>query len=63
MEFLDIENDFITDLKGMTQMVYILSRLSSLQTIKLRFKRKYNNRWMETMISKKCPKIKTIKLL
>ena len=47
----------------MTQMVDILSRLSSLQTIKLRFKPAVDYQPMKDMIITKCPKIKTIELL
>ena len=48
------------DPKGMTEMADILSRLSSLQTIRLRFDREVDYQPMEDMIIEKCLKIRTI---
>ena len=51
-----------TDLKGMTQMAHIMSRLSSLQTIKMWFKPEVDYQPMKALIIEKCLKIKTIEL-
>ena len=62
LQYLEIKSRFTTHLRGMTQMVEILSRLSRLQTIKLRFKHEVDYQPMKAMIIEKCLKIKTIKL-
>ena len=49
-----------TDTKGMTQTADILSRLSSLQTIKLEFEEGVDYQPIKAMIIEKCLKIKTI---
>ena len=51
-----------TDSKGLTEMADILSRLSTLQTIKLRFRRDVDYQPIKAMIIEKCLKIKTIEL-
>ena len=62
LQFLDIKSRFTTDSRGLTQMADILSRLSKLQTIKLRFKHEVDYQPMKAMIIEKCLKIKTIEL-
>ena len=63
LQYFGFHTPLKIDTKGMTQMADILSRLSSLQTINLRFKRKIDYRSMKAMIIEKCPKIKAIQLL
>ena len=60
LQYLQIKSYFLTEPKGMTQMADILSRLSSLQKIKLRFGPEIDYQPMEDMIIEKCLKIKKI---
>ena len=60
LQYLHICGPLMTDTKGLTQMADILSRLSSLQTIKLEFEEGVDYQPIKAMIIEKCPKIKTI---
>ena len=57
LQYLNIKSPLKTDTKGMTQMADILSRLSRLQTIILRFKPEVDYQPMKDMIIEKCVKI------
>ena len=50
LKYLEIRSPFTTDSRGMTQIIDILSRLSSLQTIRMRFSREVFYRPMEAML-------------
>ena len=65
LQYLEIENRFDTTPEGVTQMADILSRLSSLETLKLRFKPdfKLDLKRIEEQITEKCEKIRKIQLL
>ena len=63
LQFLSIYSRLKLDMKGMTQMADNLSRLSSLQSIRLWFEHTVDYQPIEDMIIEKCLKIKTIKLL
>ena len=61
LQYLSFHSPVKIDQKGMTQMATILSRLSRLQTIRVKFDREVDYQPMKAMIIEKCPKIKTIK--
>ena len=63
LQYLEISRRFKTHSRGVTQMADILSRLSSLQTIKLRFNPEVDYQPIEDMIIEKCLKIKTIEFI
>ena len=62
LQYLEIYDIFDTTPKGVTQMADILSRLSRLETLKLWFKSGVDFRPIEEHITKKCRKIKEIKI-
>ena len=61
LQYLEISNIFDTTAEGVQQMADILSRLSRLQTLKLKFKSGVDFQPIEEQITKKCRKIKEIK--
>ena len=62
LQYLEIKDRFDTTPEGVTQMADILSRLSRLETLKLRFKSAVNYKPIEEQITKKCRKIKEIEI-
>ena len=62
LQYLDIKTEINATSKEVTQMADILSRLSRLQTLKLKFKSGVNFKPIEEQIIKKCRKIKEIKI-
>ena len=62
LQYLVLENSFRLDREGVTQMADILSRLSRLQTLKLRFKSGVDYKPIEEQITEKCRKIKEIEM-
>ena len=60
LQFLVIYDNFGTTSKGVTQMADILSRLSRLETLRLRFKSGVNFKKIEEQIIEKCRKIRKI---
>ena len=62
LQYLKITNIFETTPEGVTQMGDILSRLSRLQTIQLRFRSGVDLKPIKEQITKKCTKIKEIKI-
>ena len=62
LQYLIITDSFDTTPKGVTQMADILSRLSRLETLKLKFKSGVDFKLIEEQINKKCRKIKTIEI-
>ena len=54
-------NKFDTTPEGITQMADILSRLSRLETLKLKFKKGIDFKPIEEQITEKCKKIKEIR--
>ena len=62
LQYLEISNIFDTTAEGVQQMADILSRLSRLQTLKLKFKSGVDFKPIEEQIPKKCRKIKEIKI-
>ena len=62
LQYLEIIDTFDTTPKGVKQMADILSRLSRLETLKLKFKSGVDFKPIEEQITKKCRKIKEIKI-
>ena len=62
LQYLEIKNKFDTTSEGVTEMADILSRLSRLQTLKLKFISEVDFKPIEEQITKKCPKIKEINI-
>ena len=62
LRYLEIKYPFDTTPLGMTQMADILSRLSRLETLKLKFKSGVDLKPIEEQITEKCRKIKEIKI-
>ena len=60
LQYLDIIDTFDTTPEGVQQMADILSRLSRLETLRLRFRSKIDFKPIEEQITKKCQKIKEI---
>ena len=60
LQYLEIRNIFGTTSEGVTQMAEILSRLSRLEALKLKFKSGVDFKPIEEQITKKCRKIKEI---
>ena len=56
LQYLEIKNKFDTTSKGVKQMAETLSRLSSLETLKLKFKPGVNYKPIEELIPEKCRK-------
>ena len=56
LQYLQIEYGFDTTQEGVTQMAHILSRLSRLETLKLKFKSRVDYKPIEEQITKKCKK-------
>ena len=59
---MEIKNKFDTTPEGVTQMADILSRLSSLETLKLKFKSGVDFKPIEEQITEKCRKFKEINI-
>ena len=62
LQYLKISDYFDTSPEGVTQMADILSRLSRLETLKLKFKSEVDFKPIEEQITKKCRKIKVIEM-
>ena len=62
LQYLEIDKGFDSTLEGVQQMAEILSRLSRLETLKLKFKSGVDFKPIEEKITEKCRKIKTIKI-
>ena len=62
LQYLEIKDTFNTTPEGVTQMADILSRLSRLQIIHLKFKSGVDFKPIEDKIPEKCRKIKTIEI-
>ena len=62
LQYLKVRNIFDTTPEGVTQMADILSRLSRLQTIELKFKTGIDFKPIEEQITKKCKKIRKIQI-
>ena len=62
LQYLKIEDQFDTTPEGVQQMADIVSRLSRLQKIQLKFKTPIDYKRFEEQITEKCRKIKEIKL-
>ena len=62
LQYLAIDNQFDTTPEGVTQMTDILSRLSSLETLKLVFKSRVDSQLFKEQIIEKCRKIREIEI-
>ena len=63
LQYLEFNYRFLTTPEGVTQMADILSRLSRLETLKLKFKSEDNlKETIEEQIIEKCRKIKEMKI-
>ena len=60
LQYLEIQNPFDTTSEGVQQMANILSRLSRLEAINLKFKSGVDFKPIEEQITEKCRKIKSI---
>ena len=61
LQYLEFEYRFDTNPEGVTQMADILSRLSRLETLKLKFKSGVDYKLFK-QITKKCGKIRNIEI-
>ena len=63
LQYLEIKNAFDTTPEGVTEIADILSRLSRLETLKLKFKSGVDFKPIEEQITEKCRKIKEIEIV